>query len=288
MKIIQTPQAMQRVLQKHRRGNHRIGLVPTMGALHDGHSSLIRRARKENECVVASIFVNPAQFGPKEDYLRYPRPLERDTQLCRALGVDYLFVPSVAAMYPNGYSTYITVEGLSSLWCGAFRPGHFRGVATVVAKFFNIVQPDRAYFGTKDYQQVAVLRQMAADLNMPVTIVSCPTVREKNGLARSSRNQYLSVDEKDKSTLIYQSLIEAEKGIKAKRLRSPAAVINLVRARIKKLPKARIDYVAVVDPLTIKSLAALQSRMVILAAVWVGKTRLIDNREINLRSTHVH
>ena len=193
MKIIKKISQMQKLAKEMQRKGKSIGFVPTMGALHEGHLSLMRRALKENDVVVISIFVNPAQFGPDEDYRRYPRNLRKDAELCKKNGVDYIFAPSVDEMYPRGYAAYVNVGGhLAEILEGAIRPGHFRGVATVVAKLFNIVQPDRVYFGEKDYQQLLVVKKMVDDLNIPVKIVPCPIVREKDGLAMSSRNIYLS------------------------------------------------------------------------------------------------
>ena len=188
MKVIRTLAAMGRASGRWRHAGQRVGLVPTMGALHEGHASLIRRARRENDAVVVSIFVNPAQFGPGEDFTRYPRPFARDATLCRQEGVAAIFSPRPEDLYPKGYQTWVTVEKLSLPLCGPFRPGHFRGVATVVLKLFNLVQPDRAYFGEKDFQQLRVIQRMAADLHVPVKIVPCPTVRDPAGLALSSRN----------------------------------------------------------------------------------------------------
>jgi pantoate--beta-alanine ligase len=247
-----------------------------MGALHAGHLSLINRARAENKVVVASIFVNPAQFGPKEDLARYPRPFRRDAAICRRAGVDVLFHPAPAAMYPAGFDTWVEAPGLSAPLCGRFRPGHFRGVATVVAKLFNIVQPSRAYFGRKDYQQLAVLRRMAEDLNMPVDVVACPTVREADGLALSSRNAYLSPAERAASARVPAALRSAAQVIKSGvvsvgRVRR-AALVELAR-----IPGARVQYVEVADPATLAPLRRARTPALVALAVYVGKTRLIDN-----------
>lgn len=253
------------------------GFVPTMGALHEGHLSLMRRARAENKIVVVSIFVNPAQFGPREDFNKYPRPFERDARLCRAAGVDYLFAPSAAAMYPEGYATSVDVSGVSEGLCGAARPGHFRGVATVVTKLLNIVRPDRAYFGLKDYQQLAVIRRMAADLNMPVKIVPCPIVREPSGLALSSRNQYLSPSLKDASAGIARALLHCRDLVVSKKVRSAAGLCSAAERMLCSLPSAVVEYVALVDPLTLVPVGAVDAPAVLLCAVRMGTTRLIDN-----------
>ena len=250
-------------------------MVPTMGALHDGHLSLVKKARKENDVVVVSIFVNPAQFGPNEDYLRYPRPFVKDAQMCREAGVDFIFAPAPKDMYPEGYLTFVNVEKMSELMCGKFRPGHFRGVATVVTKLFNIAQPDRAYFGMKDIQQLKILERMTKDLNMPVMIVPCPIIREKKGLALSSRNQYLSAREREDSLKISKALKEA--AVFAKKEKNAEKIKKLVISRIKTIKSAKIDYVVVAGADNLEELKAVKGAFVIAVAVWVGKTRLIDN-----------
>lgn len=276
MKIIRSPKQMQSIALKARRAGKTVGLVPTMGALHAGHLSLIRRARKENDIVIVSIFVNPTQFGPNEDYLRYPRPFGADRAACRSAGVDYLFTPKPEAMYPKGYLTYVMVEKMSETLCGAFRPGHFRGVATVVTKLFNIAQPTSAYFGQKDYQQLKILQRMAQDLNIPVRIVPCPIVREPSGLALSSRNQYLSLSEHENSTRIRRALQEACAAARGRNI--PAARIKrLVAGRIQRIPGAKIDYITVCHAETLEPVSAVRAPAVVAVAVWVGKTRLIDN-----------
>lgn len=267
---------MQKVIL--RRGpEETVGFVPTMGALHEGHLSLIRRARGENRLVVVSIFVNPAQFGPREDFKKYPRPFAADARLCRAAGVDYLFAPSAAAMYPTGYATFVDVGGVSEGLCGAARPGHFRGVATVVAKLFNIVRPDRAYFGLKDYQQVAVIRRMVADLNMPVKIIPCPIVREPSGLALSSRNRYLPPAVKDASAGISRALLHCRDLVVSKKVCSAAALRSAAERMLRVLPSAVVEYVALVDPVTLAPVSAVRAPVVLLCAVRMGTTRLIDN-----------
>jgi pantoate--beta-alanine ligase len=276
MKVITSARNMQAVALAARRAGKTIGLVPTMGALHGGHLSLITRARRENDIVIVSIFVNPAQFGPQEDYLRYPRPFERDRATCRSAGVDYLFAPSPEAMYPAGYLTYITVEKMSGVLCGAFRPGHFRGVATVVAKLFNIAQPAKAYFGQKDYQQLKLLERMVADLNFPVKIVPCPIVRESSGLALSSRNQHLSPTEHEESTKIHAALQKAREMV-ACHNNDSRRIKKAVAALIRKIPGAKIDYIEVMNADTLEPLAKAVPPAVMAVAVRVGSTRLIDN-----------
>ena len=277
MKIIRSPLEMQSTCLKLRSKGLSVGLVPTMGALHEGHLSLIKRARKENDEVVVSIFVNPKQFGPKEDLSRYPRPFGRDRALCKREKVDHIFVPSAAAMYPLPFHTYINVEKLSDPLCGNYRPGHFRGVATVVAKLFNIVLPERAYFGMKDYQQLKIIERMTKDLNMPVEIVPCPIVREKNGLALSSRNRYLSEKERGSAKNIYKSLQFARDMIKSKKIKNAQKTSRIVKNMLSKIPGARVEYIEVLDAEDLSPLNKLKFPIVIAAAVWVGKTRLIDN-----------
>ncbi|RAV18489.1 pantoate--beta-alanine ligase [Paenibacillus contaminans] len=261
----------------------KIGFVPTMGFLHDGHASLMERAKRECDTVVLSIFVNPLQFGPNEDFDRYPRDEERDKAIARREGVDFIFMPDVQTMYPQRIRTTVSVSGVTEKLCGASRPGHFDGVATVVSKLFNIVQPDRAYFGMKDAQQVAVVEQMTKDLNMRVTIVPCPTLREADGLAMSSRNVYLSADERKQALVLSQALGFAEKW-SAEAGEDSESVIRRVRNHIESAPSAVIDYV---ELLSYPSLTSTQEwseagitddRMVLALAVKFGKTRLIDNR----------
>lgn len=267
---------MQKLMLRRRPGES-VGFVPTMGALHEGHLSLIRRARAENDCVVVSIFVNPAQFGPREDLKKYPRPFADDARACRTAGVDYLFAPAADDMYPDGYATFIDVGGVSEGLCGAARPGHFRGVATVVAKLFNIVRPDRAYFGLKDYQQLAVIRRMASDLNMPVKIVPCPIVRERSGLALSSRNRYLSPGVRDASAGISRALLHCRDLVVSKNVCSAAAIRAAAARMLRSLPSAAVEYVALVDPLTLAPVRTICAPVVLLCAVRMGTTRLIDN-----------
>lgn len=252
-----------------------VGFVPTMGALHAGHMSLVEEARRHHAFVAVSIFVNPTQFAPHEDLARYPRPLERDLELCRNAGVDLVFTPQVADMYPPGASTVVRVDGLTELWEGAIRPGHFAGVTTVVTKLFQIVPADAAYFGQKDYQQQAVIRQMVRDLNFPITIQTCPTLRDPDGLAMSSRNMYLSAADRQAGLSLSQALQLGEALFQAG---TPLQEIGrLMQQRIQSEPGMELDYAVVVDPVTLQELTNLQADVVALVAGRVGSTRLIDN-----------
>ena len=254
-----------------------LGLVPTMGALHEGHLSLIRAAKEQCNIVVATIFVNPTQFGPNEDFSRYPRTFAFDCALLEAEGVDILFAPTVEEIYPTGTSrTFIEVPGISDRLDGLSRPGHFRGVATVVAKLFNIVSPDYAYFGQKDAAQVAVLRAMVQDLNFPVNLIVCPTVRDADGLALSSRNQYLSPEERTQALALSRSLVTATTQA-TKGLHNAAQLKSAISQDLQSTPALKIDYVEIVDPTTLEPIADLQTGALIAIAAWIGKTRLIDN-----------
>lgn len=252
-----------------------VGAVPTMGYLHEGHLALVRRARAENDHVVVSIFVNPTQFGPNEDYARYPRDPERDLALLRAEGVDAVFMPSVEEMYPEGFATYVNVERLTERLEGAHRPGHFRGVTTIVTKLFHILQPHRAYFGQKDAQQLIVIRRMTRDLAFPVDIVDVPTVREPDGLAMSSRNVYLSPDERRAATVLFRALERARQLWDAG-VRDGDRLREAMREVIDSEPLARADYVSVADPETLEELGAIEGRALASLAVRLGSTRLID------------
>jgi pantoate--beta-alanine ligase len=275
---------LRQAVAEARRGGRTIGLVPTMGALHDGHLSLIKAARAETGFVVVSIFVNPTQFGANEDLNRYPRPLERDLDLCSETGVDLVFHPRSEVIYPPDYRTFVEVTGLQDVLCGASRPGHFRGVATVVLKLFNQVQPDRAYFGQKDAQQARVIQQMVRDLNVPVEIRVCPIVREADGLALSSRNEYLEAEERRRATVLYRTLTEARRQIEAGE-RDASTVQQAMVERIASVPGAVLDYAAVVDADSLQALSRIDAeRSVLLAlAVRFGGTRLIDNLLISFR-----
>ena len=252
-----------------------VGLVPTMGYLHEGHLSLIRRAREENEHVIVSIFVNPAQFGPKEDLSRYPRDLERDLRLIEPY-TDLVWNPTAEIMYPPGYQTWVDVEAMTRPLEGAMRPGHFRGVTTVVAKLFNGVQPNRAYFGQKDAQQAAVIRQMVRDLNFPIEIVVCPIVREADGLAMSSRNVYLDPDQRKAATVLYRSLSAAKDAYESGE-RDAEKLRQLMKDVLASEPLAEIQYVSCADYDTLEELSEIKGKALLSMAVFIGKTRLIDN-----------
>jgi pantoate--beta-alanine ligase len=259
-----------------------IGLVPTMGALHAGHASLIRAARKETGYVVVSIFVNPIQFGPQEDYSRYPRPLEKDLELCREERVDLVFLPEAAEIYPPGFRTFVEVQEFQDVLCGHSRPGHFRGVATVVLKLFNIVQPNIAYFGQKDAQQARLIRQMIHDLDLPVELRVCPIVREPDGLALSSRNQYLDADQRRQASRIPQALEEIRERVRRGE-RDATALRKVLASRLEAIPGASLDYAALVDAETLKPLNPLQGEVLVAVAVKFGTTRLIDNTLLSVR-----
>lgn len=278
MEIINRRQRMSSVARKIRRDQDRtIGLVPTMGALHEGHLSLVREARRMCDVVVVSVFVNPTQFGPSEDYEDYPRDLTKDTALLTDYNVDYIFAPAAEEIYPKDFSTYVNVGGLSKLLEGESRPGHFRGVATVVAILLNTVRPDFAFFGQKDAQQAVIIKRMVRDLAFDTEIVVSPTVREDSGLAISSRNLYLDAEEQQSAAVIHRALRQA-KEIYKKGERHAARLAETVRATIETEPRVRVDYVSVVDAETLEKLDKLDERPVLVAvAAYVGKTRLIDN-----------
>jgi pantoate--beta-alanine ligase len=254
----------------------RVGLVPTMGALHEGHASLIRAARAECGRVVVSVFVNPTQFGPGEDLSRYPRPIEKDMALCRREGADLVFNPPAAEMYPDGAATTIHVAGLGEKMCGAFRPGHFDGVCTVVAKLLDIAQPDVAYFGEKDAQQLAVVRRMVADLDLPVEVCGCPLVREPDGLALSSRNAYLSAEDRRRALALSAALAEVRAALLAGERRA-APLRDRLRGQLQAAEGVELQYAVVVDPDTLDDLDRIEDRVLAAVAARVGSTRLIDN-----------
>lgn len=253
-----------------------IGLVPTMGSLHEGHESLMDAAREASDRVVVSVFVNPIQFGPGEDYEAYPRDLERDARICERHGVDVVFRPEVDDMYAPAHNTFVVMETLTDSLCGASRPGHFRGVCTVVTKLFNIVQPHRAFFGQKDAQQLAIIKRMVADLNMNVTVVGCPIVREADGLAKSSRNAYLSAEERQAALVLSRAIFAGKAAVEAGE-RDAAALKALMGGIIEAEPLARIDYVEVVDGVTMQPTDAIGAMALVAMAVYIGSTRLIDN-----------
>jgi pantoate--beta-alanine ligase len=282
MEIINRRQRMSSVARKIRREQDRtVGLVPTMGALHQGHLSLVREARRMCDVVVVSVFVNPTQFGPGEDFEHYPRDLTKDTALLTDYNVDYIFAPTVEEIYPKGFSTYVNVEGLSEQLEGASRPGHFRGVATVVTVLFNTVRPDFAFFGQKDAQQALVIRRLVKDLAFDTEIVILPIVREDSGLAISSRNLYLTPDEQNSATVIHKALVQAKNAYKDGE-RNAARIVDLIRSTVEAEPRARLDYVTVADAETLEKLDRLDDRPTLIAlAAYVGKTRLIDNTILN-------
>ena len=282
MEIINRRQRMSSVARKIRRDQDRtIGLVPTMGALHEGHLSLVREARRMCDVVVVSVFVNPTQFGPSEDYEHYPRDLTKDTALLTDYNVNYIFAPAPEEIYPKDFSTYVNVGGLSKLLEGETRPGHFRGVTTVVAILFNTVRPDFAFFGQKDAQQAVIIKRMVRDLAFDTEIVVLPTVREDSGLAISSRNHYLDAEEQQSAAVIHQGLKAAKQAYK-KGERHAAKLIEIVRTTIEAESRVRVDYVSVVDSETLEKLEKLDERpMLIAVAAYVGKTRLIDNTMLN-------
>lgn len=279
LQIIRKVADLRRIVRRAKRRGKRIGFVPTMGALHEGHLSLIRRARKENDLVVASIFVNPIQFNNRADLRSYPRPLARDARLAAAAGCDVLFVPSTAEIYPRDFQTFVEVAQLTRRWEGRLRSGHFRGVTTVVAKLFNLVQPDIAYFGQKDAQQARAIGQMIQDLGFDLRMKVLPTVREPGGLAMSSRNQRLSPDERGSAKMLFESLQEGKRLIECG-LRRETEILRRMRARILKIRGARVEYLAVVDPETLEPMGRVKRPAMLLLAVRIGKTRLIDCREV--------
>ena len=282
MLVVDTIGQLRGELSSLRTKGKTVGFVPTMGYLHEGHLSLVQKARASNDVVVASVFVNPTQFGPNEDLASYPRDTERDLSLLRDAGTDVAFFPSVEALYPEGFTTYVTMEGpMTATLCGRSRPNHFRGVATVVTKLFNIVQPDRAYFGQKDAQQVAVIEQMVRDLDFDIEIVACPTVREPDGLAMSSRNTYLSQAERAQAPLISKALFGAKERIE-KGERNSSVLIDYLHESIRGIEGAVIDYVSIVDLRSLADLEVVRGKVLIAMAVKVGRTRLIDNIRVEV------
>lgn len=277
MRIIERVSEMQQQADLWRREGKRIAFVPTMGFLHTGHLTLMQAARRYGDVVVTSIFVNPMQFGPNEDYSRYPRDMERDLRLATEVGVDAAFLPGVEELYPNGFQTHVEVERVTAPLCGRSRPTHFRGVATVVAKLFHSVKPHAAVFGEKDYQQLVTIRRMAADLNMDIDIVGHPIVREADGLAMSSRNTYLDADQRQTALGLSRSLEEAQRLVDTGERRG-GTILEKVRAVIEGGGKARVDYIELCDPETLEGIQRVEGPTVLALAVYVGSTRLIDNR----------
>lgn len=283
MEIINRKQRMASIARKLRRESKTIGFVPTMGALHEGHLTLVKKARQRSNVVIVSIFVNPSQFGPGEDFDKYPRDLTADAALLAEYEVDYVFAPDTDEIYGPGFSTYVYVEGLTETLEGASRPGHFRGVATVVTILLNTVRPDFAFFGSKDAQQVGVVKKLTRDLGFETEIVVVPTVREESGLAMSSRNAYLSIEERQKASIIFQSLRDAKIAFKNGE-RDGSAIAQIVESRISSEPLARVDYVAVVDNNALEPIDKIEDNEVLVAvAVRFGKVRLIDNIILNRR-----
>lgn len=280
MKVYRSIGPLRKEINALKNKGRTIAFVPTMGYLHEGHLSLVRRARKDSDCVVVSIFVNPVQFGPNEDFKEYPRDLKKDLALCRRSGVDMVFVPGARSMYPERFSAYVNVEGLTEGLCGAKRQGHFRGVTTVVTKLFNIVSPDIAYFGQKDAQQAIVIKRMVKDLDMPVKIRVMPIVREKDGLAMSSRNTYLDRDSRKQAVSLYKSLRMARELYK-KGERDSKKIISRMRNLILAQKDAEIDYIVIVDPETLMDVKKISGKTLVALAVRIGKTRLIDNVILN-------
>ncbi|EPY2278178.1 pantoate--beta-alanine ligase [Clostridium sporogenes] len=276
MNIVYTIKDTKEIIKKWKDENLSIGYVPTMGYLHEGHASLIKKAREENDRVVVSIFVNPIQFGPNEDYSTYPRDLTKDSSLCDEFGADLIFNPEASEMYPNKMYSHVNVNILTENLCGEKRPGHFQGVCTVLTKFFNIITPTRAYFGEKDAQQLAVVKKMVQDLNFPIKIIGCPIIRESDGLAKSSRNTYLSEEERKSALVLNKSLKEALNALNHGE-RNLNNIKNIIVNMINKEPLAKIDYVNIVDSANLQPVEEIQSSILIAIAVYIGKTRLIDN-----------
>ncbi len=277
MKMLESVKEVHDFIAAARKAGKKVGFVPTMGALHEGHLSLMRKAKKENGVVVVSIFVNPMQFGAGEDFERYPRNLQADVGKCATAGVDAIFSPSVAEIYPKGFKTFVDMEDLPNHLCGRSRPGHFRGVMTVVGKLFHIVPADTAYFGQKDYQQAQILQRMAEDLNFPIQVRILPTFREDDGLAMSSRNAYLTPAQRQDATVLHQALVRAREMIVDEREGSSAKVIEELKRIVKKAKGAKVDYIAVAHPETLDDVREIRGRVLVALAVHLGKARLIDN-----------
>lgn len=281
MKIVSTVEQVREEVKKWRQQGLTVGLVPTMGYLHEGHKSLIDKAVAQNDKVVVSVFVNPIQFGPTEDLATYPRDLERDAALCEDAGAALIFHPEKEDMYFDDFCTYIDMDGLTKGLCGKTRPIHFRGVCTVVGKLFNIVHPDRAYFGQKDAQQLAVVRRMVRDLNFDLEIVGCPIIREEDGLAKSSRNTYLSEEERKAAVILHKGLVKGEEVVSAGE-KDVKKVLDAITEIIESEPLARIDYVEAVDFDNIETIDTIEGSVLVAVAVYIGKTRLIDNFIVGL------
>ncbi len=276
MRVVSTIAEVRALSRAAHRDGRAVSFVPTMGALHDGHLSLVRAAKTQSGLVVVSIFVNPTQFGPNEDYAKYPRTFDSDCQMLEKEGVDLVFAPSVEEMYPKGAVTYVTVEGLSEKLCGQSRPGHFRGVTTVVSKLFNAVEPDKAFFGQKDAAQVVIIRRMVRDLNIPVEIVVCPIVREADGLAMSSRNAYLDTQQRKSALVLSRSLKRVEELFRRGE-RDASKLIAVGKSTIAEDPSVRLDYFEIVDTENLDPLQTICSAALVAVAAFIGTTRLIDN-----------
>nr|WP_297395199.1 pantoate--beta-alanine ligase [uncultured Peptostreptococcus sp.] len=282
MKVIRRIEEIVEITRKIKADGYSLGMVPTMGCLHEGHKSLIKKAVDNNDKVVVSVFVNPTQFGPDEDYESYPRTLEADAKLCEEIGADYIFHPEPEEMYPEGYSTFVVPsEKMTNILCGITRPCHFRGVCTVLTKLFNIIRPDRAYFGEKDIQQLAIVKRMVTDFNFGIDIIACPIVREDDGLAKSSRNTYLNAEERQAATVLRRSILEGKKLIDSGVL-IKEDVLKTIKSVIESEKLARIDYVEIIDFDTFDQVDLIKDNTLIAMAVYIGKTRLIDNMIINL------
>lgn len=276
MRVVEKVNDVRAIVKEWKAKGLKVGFVPTMGYLHEGHESLIRKTSEENDRVVVSIFVNPIQFGLKEDLSTYPRDLDRDSKVCGRSGADIIFHPENEEMYFEDFSTFVDMSGLTAGLCGKSRPTHFRGVCTVVTKLFNIVAPDRAYFGEKDAQQLVVIKRMVRDLNIDIEIIGCPIVREKDGLAKSSRNTYLSVEERNAATILNKSLTLAKEKIQSGE-RNSEVIIKLIEEILNSEKLARVDYIEVVDSLSMEKVERIEKSVLVAIAVFIGKTRLIDN-----------
>jgi len=272
---------LRRMVAGARALGHRIGCVPTMGALHPGHMSLVAESRRRAGFHILTIFVNPTQFAPTEDLAKYPRPIDQDLQLCRQAGVNVVYMPDVTSLYPSGYDTWVTVDGMSKVLEGEYRPTHFRGVTTIVLKLFNLVQPDVACFGAKDFQQHTILRKMVRDLDIPIEMAICPTIRETDGLAMSSRNVYLNPKDRQTALCLFQALELARLQVEGERQRDLTVVQAAMRRHLESQPGVQVDYAVIADADTLEILWEPRPRMVALIAARVGTTRLIDNRELS-------
>lgn len=285
MKIIHSIHEARNIINMWQARGERVGLVPTMGFLHEGHLSLMRQARKENDRVITSIFVNPMQFGPQEDFATYPRDFEADAEACASIPVDMIFSPTPEEMYPQGFCSHIDMHTVTEELCGKSRPTHFRGVCTVVAKLFNIIHPQRAYFGQKDAQQVAVVTRMVRDLNMDIEVVACPTVREEDGLAKSSRNAYLTEQERQAALIVSRAVFEGKRMVREQKITEARTIKDAMSRIVEQEPLAQIDYIEVVDASSMKKIETITGPTLVALAVFFGKTRLIDNFVINTFTT---